>query len=99
MAARRRKPRTKPAPRRTTTRTPKLTAQRVPLDRAGYVRRGPHKGRFFGAGCRLWRVTDSSGVLDVFVRATSAKAARLDALGSALRALQREAAAIENARK
>ena len=50
---------------------PKLHAERVKLDRGGYVRKGQaYAGRYFGVGEKLWRVTDDE-TLDEFVRAAT----------------------------
>jgi hypothetical protein len=78
------------------TNTPKLNAERVKLDRGGYVRSGQaHAGRYFGVGEKLWRVTDDDQ-LDEYVRASSAKAAKAVVLSNALRMLARIAATKPN---
>ena len=70
---------------------PKLHAERVKLDRGGYVRKGQaYAGRYFGVGEKLWRVTDDD-LLDEFVRAATKKEAIAKVLHSALQQYARAA--------
>lgn len=68
---------------------PQLNAERVKLDRGGYVKAGQaHAGRYFGVGDPLFRVTDDE-MLDEYVRARTAKEAKAKVLQSALQTLAR----------
>ena len=75
--------------RRRATNTPKLNAERVRLDRGGYVETGQaHAGRYFGTGEPLFRVTDGE-MLDEYVRARTQKEAKAKVLQTALANLAR----------
>jgi hypothetical protein len=69
---------------------PTLVVERVKLDRGGYVAKGQaYAGRYFGAGAKLWRVTDDDGTLDQFVRADSKAEAKAKVLRAAVESLAR----------
>jgi len=64
---------------------PKLVAERVRLNRGGYDSRG----RYYGTGEKLWRVTDTTGFgIDEHVRAPNGKAAKLQVFDNAFKALR-----------
>jgi hypothetical protein len=69
---------------------PKLHAERVKLDRGGYVKSGQaHAGRYFGVGEKLWRVTDEHGEVDCYVRSSTMREAKLSCIDEAFRALRK----------
>ena len=56
----------------------KLDVERIVINRQGY----DSHGRYWGVGQKLYRVTDSGGFVNKYIRAKDAKTARLMVLFS-----------------